>query len=245
MSKCEKNLVDYMYSLIRNITSTFLKLSIKVSPGLEIAWASGAKTEKLMQCDSCEFTFSGYPSDLTVFFAMQPTSKFSSRQYFSVQVVYEFSNAFAVVANRCWAKAQTPTSWGDTWNVLIMASMFMKQQSAHSLSKIQSKLKLFGRRYNWDANDIPKHIIQVSVVARIVMMFEGLIINENSSIPISISREIMFQIMTHGPDYIGYMATCFMALSGSEDYILLPPFVIVPADSAVTPDASESSSTTR
>lgn len=236
MSKCEKNLVDYMYSLIRNITSTFLKLAIKVSPGLEIAWASGAKTEKQMQCDNCEFTFSGYPSDLTVFFAMQPTSKFTSRQYFSVQIVYEFSNAFAVVANRCWAKSQNMDMWGDTWNVLNMASMFMKQQSAHALVRIQSKLKLqFGRKYNWDVSDIPKRIIQVDVVARIVALFEGLVINENSSLPVSVSREIMFQIMTHGPDYIGYMATCLMVLTGTEDHILFPPFVLVPADSRIAP----------
>ena len=234
MQQCDSELEGYMYNLIAKVCSSSIKLIAKVSNGLEFSWVCGPKQEKVVQGDRIETTFRNYASNLMVAVALQPSSKFSSASFFSIQTIHQYDNEFALVSNRCWKKATTASEWAESFNVVYLCSLVLKQMAAYTLGTFtkKPKFRLFSsNKYVWDLSALPNEPSTIQFARKACKLFKELIVSDSSPIPVHIRQDLLFLTMTQGHFYLGYLAGCLMMVASGQEILHLPPYILVPMDS--------------
>ena len=237
IEQCDGELTGYMYNLMSRVCSSSVKLIVKLSSGLEFAWACGSKQDKTVQGDRLETTLNSYASNSTVTVAVQPSSKFHSASFFSIQTIHQYDKEFALVSNRCWKKAASISEWAESFNVVYLCSVILKQMSAVALSSLtrKSKFRLFSSfsssKYIWDISSLQIEASTITFARKACNLFKALIISESSPIPAEIRKQLMFLTMTQGHFYLGYITGCLMMVNPDHEILHLPPFILVPSDS--------------
>lgn len=228
IGQCTPDVIAYMHRLVFTSTEK-VKMKIKVSPGIELIWISGPRTEKQLQGDHTEIEVTHWSRDLAFMVTTSAASKYKSFDCIGVQATFDY-NGYIIVANSTWRKVKTVNEWVDSWNILHMCAMYMKQHSVHALmSSIQkSKVKSLERRLSWEFTPSENSNSPIWYVATTVALFKGLILDDTSPLPVHIRREIMFQVMTHGHVYNSFAATTIMLLRDPHHVIHIPPFIFVP-----------------
>jgi hypothetical protein len=208
---------------VKNIPSDRVRLTVRLSSGIDIAWISGIKNEKEMSSNLLELDFRSFLSGLSVYVAVRPVRRFEATEAFSMQIVAQFSEAESVVCNRSWRKATSLGEWLESINIIVFTSFALKQKSARQLLG-RAKKPLFGKRFEWDLSALSLRDHQVQVIKKAVGLFQNLFLDENSKVPANVRRAILYMIMSRGPQYTGSLASSLMVITGKEDYLAFPPF---------------------
>jgi hypothetical protein len=226
LSSCRPELIGYLLHLVTDIIPETVRLSVKLSPGIEVVWVCGNKHERQVHCRDMEFEFSQAPSTLAVTFAVHPTAGFNDHATFSVQAVASFSGAGMVVHNRVWRKAGSISEWCDSIDVCIMAAIFIRQQAAHILVP-----RFLERPYTWEQSGLPRDHGKAVTVAVLVRLFRDLFTVESSVLPSAMRAGVLRFVMVGGSNYTAALIEALMCPE-VEPPLLIPPFVLIPEGQA-------------
>lgn len=153
-------LIEYIKYCIKPFLPKQLKISLHVSPELEIAWISANKILMPNSVNSKSGTNSNklknyatvmvnnFQSDFMLHVTFQPVSKsavYDKAKYFALQTIFEFSNGRTFISNRSFKKSANipknadPSSsheWSDSINVAPFTMMCIKQRASFFLMSL-------------------------------------------------------------------------------------------------------------
>jgi hypothetical protein len=226
LSSCRPELTGYLFRLVTDVVRDPVRLSVRVSQGIEVVWVCGNKNERQVHCRDMEFEFVQFPSTLAVTFAVQPAPDFSDHETFSVQAVASFGAASTIVHNRVWRKAVSTAEWCDAIDVAVMAAVFIRQHAAHILVP-----RFLERPYSWEIAGLPRDHGRAAAVAAVVRLFRELFVAEASVLPGAIRAAVLRLVMAGGPAYAAALVGA-LAAPAAEPPLVIPPFVLLPEGQA-------------
>ncbi|OHT10748.1 hypothetical protein TRFO_19881 [Tritrichomonas foetus] len=234
ISKCTPKIISYLKLRANPFLSKEMKISIKCSSDLEVFWISGSKSDTNVQKNTASIYLTNYPIDYMLTVTFQAVSKYNKQNYFSLQVIYEFSDGHTFIANRAYRKASNFSEWADSINIAPFCIMFLKQKVSnflknylnHHSNKSKWPLSPDKKGLSWKSSFNSVDYPSFTIVKKVLALFQSLFIEGDSFLPEKIKLEVIYLSMTKGFKYLGALFNCLFGLSENSDFICFPPFII-------------------
>ena len=222
----DHEMTKYLYKRVSGPKSKTLTIKMAVSSGFEILWAGEVRKESYGKANRVNITLPNYTADIAVAVILQGSQKYSHETHFGLHVEYNFYNGQTIVANKAWEKATTMEEWQDSFNIINLCAVGMKQHALHALlAACNGKQPSFNKKGVWNISNL-RTGGPVNFAKLAFSVFKALILDDNSMLPLAVRRELLFHIARGNTSYLGAVAGRLIDLRVMGDEIRIPPFVI-------------------
>ena len=234
--KWADDVIKYLHKRVDNVIAKSVRLKVVVSSGFEIVWTAEGRRESGDRLTQVMALLKNFTPDGSLIIVVQASQKYAQESHFCIHIEYEFDNGQLVVANRTWRKATSMEEWDDSFNIINLCAIAMKQHAVHALlSACQGKQPSFSKKAIWNIANL-RAGDPVEFAKQVFAVFKALILDETSPMPVSVRRELLFQIAREGPSYIGHLSGRLIELRDGGEQVKLPPFVITDHPVEITQD---------